>query len=77
MTDFDIVTPTQDGDFDFKMIAVFLISKFDRQPFFLAIRIKWYVRALVSQEPDNLLKEIPFYSYVMKLSSPMDDIIVI
>ena len=61
MIDFDIVTLTQYGDFDFKTITVFLYSKFDQHPFFLAIEIKWYVRALVCQETDNLSKEIPFY----------------
>ena len=32
MTDFDIGTHSQDGDFDFKTIAVFLFSKCDREP---------------------------------------------
>ena len=40
MTDLDIITLTQDEDFDFKTITVFLFSKFDRQPFFLATEIK-------------------------------------
>ena len=35
MSDFNIVTLTQDGDFDFKTITVFLFF-FDREPFFLA-----------------------------------------
>ena len=62
MTDFDIVTLTHYGDFDFKTITISLFSKFDRQPFFLAIEIKRYVPSLVCQETDNLLEEIPFYS---------------
>ena len=40
MADFDIVTLGQDGDLDFKMMTVFLFSKFDREPFFFAIEIK-------------------------------------
>ena len=38
MTEFDIVTLSQDGDFDFKTITVFLFSKFDREPFFFRDR---------------------------------------
>ena len=40
MTDFDIGTLTQDGDFNFTTIAGFLFSKFDWQLFFLAIQIQ-------------------------------------
>ena len=35
MPDFNIVTLTKDGDFDFKTIAIFLFSKFN-----LAVEIK-------------------------------------
>ena len=40
MIDLDIVTLNRDGDFDFMTITVFLFTKVDRQPFFLAIAIK-------------------------------------
>ena len=39
MSDFIIVTLTQDLGFDFKTIAVFLLSKFVQEPFILEIQI--------------------------------------
>jgi len=36
MTDFEIITLTQDGAVDFKTISVFLFSKFNRHPFFFS-----------------------------------------
>ena len=38
MTDFEIITLTQDGAVDFKTIAIFLFSKFNRHPFFFRDR---------------------------------------
>ena len=37
MTDFDIVTLSQDGDFDFKTITIFLFSKFNQELVFFSL----------------------------------------
>ena len=52
MTDFETITLSQDGAVDFKMIAVFLFSKFHRQPFFFAIENSSNVCTLIGQDTD-------------------------
>ena len=51
MTEFETITPKQDGAIDFKTIVVFLFPKFNRQPFFF--RDRNLTRFLHSRLPRN------------------------